>query len=130
MYELLPLVSAGSNITPVDHGIVDGLRAGCTVIQRQCAVGNLSASALLFNIIPGAQRVLLFDLGAFPAGEGDRPGRGVDAGQDYSAWIPRRQVAIQSIKQPGNIDGSSGPIGRCWNGHIEHNRHSARLRCR
>src|SRR2546426_7044192 len=74
-------VAAGRDSPPVVDGVRDGLGPRRAVAERQQAVTDLAADAVLLDMIPVPERVLVFDLGSLLAGERDRPVGRVDAGE-------------------------------------------------
>ncbi len=64
-------------VAPVLNRVVHGLRAIGAVRQRDLAVVDLAARAVLLDIVPTAQRIFVLDLHGFVAGELDCPVRAV-----------------------------------------------------
>ena len=62
-------VAAGRDVPPVRDRVVHRLGAGRAVAQRQLPVGDLAAGAVLLDVVPVAERVLVLDLGRLLAGE-------------------------------------------------------------
>ena len=60
---------------------------------------------VLLDVVPGAERVLVLDLGVLLAGQRDRPVRGVDACQRDAAGVPLRQAAVEPVEEAGDVDG-------------------------
>ena len=111
------LVAAGRNVAPIWNHIIDFLSTGFAITQRQLAVGNFTAGAVLFYVFPVAKCVFVFDLHRLFTGQRDRPMCGIHSGQHDTAGIPLRQAAIETIEEACNVDGPSGCIGRCGDSH-------------
>src|SRR6266550_9335011 len=100
-------VAAGRDSPPVVDGVRDGLGPRRAVAERQQAITDFAADAVLLDMIPIPERVLVFDLGSLLAGERDRPVGRVDAGEGNGARVPLGVAAIQPIEEAGDVDATS-----------------------
>src|SRR5207247_368765 len=56
------LVAAGRDVAPVLDGVAHRLRAARAVRERECPVPDLAAAAVLLDVIPVSERVLVLEL--------------------------------------------------------------------
>src|SRR4051794_6789261 len=124
------LVAARSHIAPVRDGVIDVLNTIGTIVESQRTVRDLSATAILLNMIEIAQRVLVLDLNVLFACKGYAPVRGVHSRQYHSARIPLRQTSIETIEQTGDIHLASSGVRRSRNSDVEVQSDSTSFRLR
>ena len=111
------LIPARRNIAPVRYTIIDGPIAICVIGQRELAIRDLTARGTLLDVIPVSECVLVLDLDILLAGERNAPVRIIHTGQRRTARIPLRQIAIQLVKEPGDVHAAPGGVCRGRMGH-------------
>src|SRR5678816_70877 len=113
------LVTAGSNVAPVEDGIVYVLRSACAVGECKLAVSDLATGRVFFHVIEISQGIFIFDLGAFLSGESDRPMGGIYLGEHNSTGIPLWKISIQPIQEASNVNRTTRCIGGIRHSNIE-----------
>src|SRR5262249_825167 len=97
-----PLVPAGRHVPEVRDRVVDRLRAGRPVAQRELPVADLAAGYVLLHVVPVAEHVLVLDLGALEARERDRPVGRVNARHRRRRRVPLRIAAVEPVEEAGD----------------------------
>src|SRR5215204_117988 len=118
------LIFTRSNIAPVKHSVVRVLYSTCAIREREETVADLVAVGTFFHMFKITERVFVFDLGAFIAGESDSPVRGIDSFQDLPCCIPLRQATIQAIERSRDVNEATRGIGA--GGHSDREDHTHR----
>src|SRR5688572_8668584 len=96
------LVPTRSDVTPVEHSVVDGLSPIGAVSKSQEAVADLITGCTLFDMFPITESVLVLDLDTFLACKCNRPMGCIHARQGDSTRIPLGMIPVQAIQETGN----------------------------